>query len=491
MMADKCMCPCPPGYTHILEHMEFGNCIPNHIFDPNPPQYFGSGWVFNPPEFHTLYNQISNCQPGMTSGLYNPNGPLKICPSKCAATMLTGVSTQTKIVLSLTFTYTNDQFNKTVDIEQGKIYTFTYIENGTVKKCTGLVSNIYKVNSIEENANIYKIKIDCSANYANSVVIIKSDQVRDVVLYQEYAEEDMTIESSLHRNGTTAAAVIKDAIIKDASIDAAGNILKGTMVAGTITNGTTVDGVAEGMNDQNHKVYVINSLTTGGIIQSGFILYGMLRSGDIDGQKNDDTGVIENATINGMIANALIINTEVFGGKTENGEYINPVIEDSIVEDALITGTDMVTTGGITIGNITTGGTTVGGTANGGHASGLKNGIIYHITNGTTVAKTGGQLRTTGGVLTGGTLMGGQKIGNMTIGGVITGGTLTGGTTTGGITSGGTFSTEPATEIALQNLKVEQVSKSGSTAVTTSSKSVNIKPPPPIYNSVQIGVQTS
>ena len=103
----------------------------------------------------------------------------------------------------------------------------------------------------------------------------------------------------------------------------------------------------------------------------------------------------------------------------------------------------------------------------------------------------GGQLRTTGGVLTGGTLMGGQKIGNMTIGGVITGGTVTGGKTTGGVTSNGTFYTEPATEIALQNLNVEQVSKSGSTAVTTSSKPVNIKPPPPIYNGVQIGIQTS
>ena len=488
-MGDRCHCPCPPGYTHILEHMEFGNCIPNHIFDPNPPQYYGSGWVFNPPEFHTLYNQISNCQPGMTSGLYNPNGPLKICPSKCAATMLTGVTTETKIVLALTFTYTNEQFNKTVEIEQGKVYTFTYIENGTVKKCTGLVSNIYKVNSIEENANIYKIKIDCSANYANSVVIIKSDQVRNVVLYQEYAEEDMTIESSLHTNGTTAAAMISDAIIKDATIDASGNLIKGTIIAGTIKDGTTVDGIAQGINSNGHKVYVINAMTTNGIIQKGCILYGILRSGDVDGQKNDETGIIENATINGIIVNTIIINSEVLGGKTENGEYIKPEIEDSIVKDAMITGTDMVTTGGVTIGNITTGGVTVGGTAQGGTASGLKDGIIYHIDGGQTVAKSGGQLRTTGGVLTGGTLTGGQKVGNMTIGGVIIGGTVTGGKTTGGITSGGNFYTEPATEIALQNLIVEQVSKSGSTAVTSNPKEEDIKPQPPLTDDVQVGIR--
>ena len=129
-------------------------------------------------------------------------------------------------------------------------------------------------------------------------------------------------------------------------------------------------------------------------------------------------------------------------------------------------------------------------TAQGGYATGLKDGVIYHIDGGQTVAMTGGQLRTTGGVLTGGTLMGGQKVGNMTIGGVITGGTLTGGKTTGGITSGGTFYTEPATEIALQNLKVEQVSKSGSTAVITSKpKNEGIKPPTPISNDVQIGIQ--
>ena len=488
-MGDKCHGNCPPGYAHICEHMDFGNCIPNHIFDPNPPQYYGSGWVLNPPDFKTLYNHISNCQPGMTSGLYNPNGPLKICPAKCAATMLTSVSTKTKIVLSLSFTYTNDQFNKTVDIEQGKIYTFTYLENGTIKKCTGLVANIYKVQSIEDD-NIYKIKIDCSANYANSVVIIKSDQVRDVYLYQEYIEEDTTIESSLHVNGTTAASVIKDVIIKDASVDAAGNILKGKIIAGTITNGTTVDGVAEGLNSNGHKIHVINSITTGGIIQDGFILYGMLRSGDVDGQKDESTGIIENATVNGIIANCIIVNTEVFNGKTENGEYINPVIENSVVEDAVVTGNDMVTTGGVTIGNITTGGITIGGTATGGTATGTINGIIYHIDNGQTVAMSGGQLRTTGGVLTGGTLIGGQKIGNMTIGGVITGGTVTNGKTTGGLSSNGKFYTEAATEIPLQNLSVVQISKSGSTAVSSNSqRRGNPVSPPPISDDTYIGVR--
>jgi hypothetical protein len=155
----------------------------------------------------------------------------------------------------------------------------------------------------------------------------------------------------------------------------------------------------------------------------------------------------------------------------------------------MVTGSDMVTTGGVTIGNITTGGVTVGGIAQGGTASGLKNGIIYHIDGGQTVAKSGGQLRTTGGVLTGGTLTGGQKVGNMTIGGVIIGGTVTGGKTTGGITSGGDFYTEPATEIALQNLIVEQVSKSGSTVVTSNPKKGDIKPQPPLTDDVQVGIR--
>ena len=424
----KCNETCPPGYRHITEHIEYDRCIPNHIFDPNPPAYNGAGYHFH----ETCTNRVSMCQPGIGTGLYGPCGPLNISNASCTASILTAVETKTNIVLTLTFKYTNSSLNNSVDLQAGKIYTVVYIENGTLRKCSGKITNIYKVNSLEE-VNIYKIKIDCSSNYSNSVVIIKSDQIRDIKEYHQYAEEDSTIGKSLHRNGTTTAAVLKDVLIENATLDENNNILSGTIISGTIDNGTTINGVAEGYNSNNHKIFVINGTTEKGIIQNGSIISGFVRSGDIDGKKDDKTGIVEQATVKGIITNAIIMNSEVLGGKTYNGTVIDPIIKNSVLKDAEVTGTDMITTGGTTIGNITTGGTTVGGSANGGIAYGMIEGHQFTIEDGITT----GKLTTTGGSVVGGQIIGGTQIGNAIINAMIVGGTAIGGTTIGGNTSGG------------------------------------------------------
>ena len=378
----KCNETCPPGYRHITEHIEYDRCIPNHIFDPNPPAYHGAGYYFH----ETCTNRISMCQPGIGTGLYGPCSPFNISNASCTASILTSVETKTNIVLTLTFKYTNSSLNNSVDLQAGKIYTVVYIENGTLRKCSGKITNIYKVNSLEED-NIYKIKIDCSSNYSNSVVIIKSDQIRDIKEYHQYAEEDSTIGKSLHRNGTTTAAVLKDVLIENATLDENNNILSGTIISGTIDNGTTINGVAEGYNSNNHKIFVINGTTEKGIIQNGSIISGFVRSGDIDGKKDDKTGIVEQATVKGIITNAIIMNSEVLGGKTYNGIVIDPIIKNSVLKDAEVTGNDMITTGGTTIGDITTGGITVGGSASGGIAYGMIEGHHFTIEDGITNGK--------------------------------------------------------------------------------------------------------
>lgn len=416
--------------THI--HSGSGDMI-NHTFDKNPQAYYGTNNYcseINP-------GGISVATPGMMSGLYRPGGPLTICPAHCVSSILTKVSTKSKISLEVFFYYTNAQVNKSIVLEKDKLYTITYLENGDIKKCSGKIIDIYKVYNIDQE-NIYKIKLDCSVNYNNQVVVIKNDQIRDAKLYVSYAEEDTTILNSLHRFGTTVG-LIKNAIVTNATVDKNGNIIEGTIVDGFI-DGHTVDGLAQGENQFHHEIIVINGNTLHGQIQGGFIMNGIVRSGDIDGVLDNDTNITEKATVRGIIANVVIVNSTVKGGKTTGGKVIDPTLYTSTVVDGQVTGDDMITTGGITAGDITTGGTTTGGTVSGGTATGVIDDKRFNIEDGITVpVDSDHKLITTGGIVTGGTIIGGTQIGGVIIGAIIKGGVVTNGTTTGGTTTGGTL----------------------------------------------------
>lgn len=428
---------CTPCHYVIADN---GCCQPNHVFDPKMNSFYGGD---NHCFFDADTTRNSNCTPGLSTGLYRPCGPLNVCLCSCVNTTLTSVSAKAKITLLVTFNYANEKQNQTIEIIPGNIYTLSYIEDGVLKQCTGMVKDIYKVVSTN-NETLYKISIDCSANYTNQVVIIKTDQLRSIRNYTPYAEEDSTISNSVQRYGTTLAATISKCIITNGVIDKNGNITDGIIIAGEI-DGYTTDGIAQGINSSNHEIVVINGKTLNGSITEGRILNAILRSGDVDGMKDDQTGIVEKATIKGIISNVVAINTVVTGGKTSDGKVINPVLEGSYVTDAIITGDDMITTGGITCGNITTGGTTTGGTATGGTATGNIDGNRYVIEGGVTT----GDLVTTGGVVTGGTIIGGTHIGAAIIGATIKGGVVSGGLTTGGTTTGGTFTTTKSHDAAI------------------------------------------
>lgn len=376
---------------------------------------------------------ISVAVPGMVSGLYKDDGPLNVCNCNCVSSQFIGISATATISLELTFMYSDSRKNKVLKLNKGDLYIVDFVEDFNIKRCIGKLVDIYKVYDLEEE-NLYKLSFDCSSNYTNQTIVMKTDQIRNIDKYIQYSEEDPTIANSYHRYGTTVG-LIKCAVVKDATVDKNGNIIEGNIVEG-IVDGTTSDGIATGENSSHHNITTINSTTIGGRILGGMILNGIVRSGDIDGVLDKETFITEHATVRGIISSAVIINTTIEDGNSSNGTVIDPTIEDSTVTGAIITGDDMITTGGITCGDITTGGTTVGGTVQGGTASGMIGDDRYNIEGGTT---TGDNLVTTGGIVTGGTIVGGQHIGNVIIGAIIHGGTCSNGVTTGGSTTGGTL----------------------------------------------------
>lgn len=451
------------GNSHGSNHI-------NHVFDPNPPAFYGT--------WNNLYGcnptgRVSMTQPGVETGLYRLNGSLSMNQSHGNITMLTGVSTSAKISLLLKFNYTNSLCNNVVELVPGKIYTVKYLENGIIKGCTGLVTNIYKINQLNEQQEIYKICFDCSSNYSNNVVVVKSDQIRELKEYIPYQDEDKSLQKATHSFATVLGQIIENVVIVDAQLDQNKNIIKGKIKEGTLIEGRTIDGLISGINNSGHQIITRYGHTAGGKIISGNIVSGVLRKGElVDGVKDETTGITSGATIKGMITDCIISDANVIDAFTVNmnqAVVINPTISGGRLIDAIITGPDIITKGGVTVGDITTGGITIGGHASGGTAAGYINNEYYNIINGKTTAvnndpfttqeienfikgngtntkdgilntgitglNTTGRLITQGGVLIGGTVIGGVKMGNAIYGAIIKGGTASSGITTGGITT--------------------------------------------------------
>lgn len=424
---------CNSGKYYLEEHDStcYDCSSVNNVFTPTPA--YNGGVVGGRCYSDYTSTKNSNITPGLMSGLYRPNGPLNLSCNCCSNSMVTGVKVSQKTIITITVQYTDPEKNTSIDLEAGKMYIFDYIEDGKLLRVSGRLSDIYKTYDCNNNV-LFKLKVDCSANYVTKTAVFKTDQIRGVSEYSVYVDQDPTIENSMHRYGTTTAEVIKNAVVKNAIVDKNGNILEGTIVSGEVT-GHTLDGLAQGKNNIGMDITIINGDTINGAILEGKILNANLRAGSVDGKTDEKTGIVSDASITGTITNVIAINTIIKGGRTEKGTIINPVLKDSVVYGATVTGDDMITTGGITVGDITVGGTAVGGSATGGTATGCIDCKSYTIEDGTTT----GKITTTGGTLVGGTIIGGTKVGRTIVNAVIQGGVYTNGTTTGGDTKDGTI----------------------------------------------------
>ena len=413
------------GPPHDCNHI-------NHVFDPAPPTFYGT---WNHLYGHDITNRVS--MPGVQSGLYRHCGPLN-CSCCGRITMLTGVKTKAKLILTVDLSYSDSKLNKSIDIVPGAVYTFEYLNEGEICQCTGLVTNIYKVSQLTEDTEIYKINVDSSTQYAHNVIVIKSDQLRGVMKYFPYYGEDTSLQSAYHVYGTTVAQNINDAVIIDAELDKDKNIVKGIIIQGTLVNAITTKGICIGENSNKHMIVLSEASSSGGQIHGGYIINGVVASGDIDGLTEEDTGYITKATIKGNLRNVLIGNSRVSGSYVKNGDgvVINPVLENTRLMGATVSGDDMITTGGITTGNLTISGITTGGTAIGGAAIGNVDDFTMTILGGKTVPiYEDTPLVTTGGITIGGTIIGGKRVGNAIYDATIKGGVCSRGVTTGGITT--------------------------------------------------------
>jgi hypothetical protein len=351
--------------------------------------------------------------------------------------LLNEVITTPLITLEISLKYTDTKLDHKVKIETGVRYKFTYFANGILNEIIGVVTGISKItspaygaDSYPRDPNEYLLKIDASANYASTVITIKTTQIRGLVRYVPHADESTTIQISTTHGGITVGTV-QNITVKDATFDGS-TISDGKIDGGKVIDGGTSGGTSTGKNENGNEITTDGGYTTGGSIKAT-IIRGVVTSASVmDGTY--ENGIYKHCTVIADSAKIIANNSTITGGTTVGGKVIEAVLTSSTVSGGTRTGDDMVTIGGTIIDGVCYGGQTTGGTLQGGTAVGIINDAYYTIEDGTT---TGGI--TSGGTVTGGIVTGGYTVGNTTIGGKMTGGTCIDGTTTGGTTVSGTL----------------------------------------------------
>lgn len=346
--------------------------------------------------------------------------------------ILTDVQSIPLLSLYVSFKYSDPAYNKSIKIEHQQKYRIVYISDRALTKIVGIVVAINRVynGEIGNNPPEYIMTVDCSTEYGSNVKKIKTSTIRDIKIYVDHMDDDVTIADAETGGGVTVGnltqATIKNVIIYTDGTVSGGEITGGTPSGGK-TDGTTTGGITYGKNPNGTDITKNGGTTTGGNVDGGSIIKGTIVI--TDGKTYTVTPEEDGSkTFTGDIANVVIVNSHVTGGSSTGGTVIDPKPTGTIVYGGSIVGGGMITTGGITKDNVTYGGTITGGTVTGGDAIGTWDGRQIHMS---------GNIVTTGGITTGGTVIGGTVTGGQTIAGITYNGTVVGGVGTAGITTGG------------------------------------------------------
>ena len=346
--------------------------------------------------------------------------------------ILTDVQSIPLLSLYVSFKYSDPAYNKSIKIEHQQKYRIVYISDRALTKIVGIVVAINRVynGEIGNNPPEYIMTVDCSTEYGSNVKKIKTSTIRDIKIYVDHMDDDVTIADAETGGGVTVGnltqATIKNVIIYTDGTVSGGEITGGD-ISGGKTDGTTTGGITYGKNPNGTDITKNGGTTTGGNVDGGSIIKGTIVI--TDGKTYTVTPEADGSkTFTGDIANVVIVNSHVTGGSSAGGTVIDPKPTGTIVYGGSIVGGGMITTGGITKDNVTYGGTITGGTVTGGDAIGTWDGRQIHMS---------GNIVTTGGITTGGTVIGGTVTGGQTIAGITYNGTVTGGFGTAGITTGG------------------------------------------------------
>lgn len=430
--------------------------------------------------------------------------------------ILTDVNVRPVLSVYLGFEYADPAFNKTIKVEHGLRYKFTYLEDRALVRVIGIVkgmAQIYKSSLDNRKAPPeFLIMVDASTEYGSNIKRIRSSQIRDVVKYVDHMDEDTNLTNTEVTSATVFGkvnnVVIDKIVIDDSNQNIVSTDINGKLEILDAKSTLSFEDIVGDLQITSDKKFLVTHEITGNVgvpyirtigsvvINGGTISGGKVISGDLDPTTHSNGGITYGVNTKG--SSVIVTGNTTSGGKIDGGDAVRFDIDitkpfkfdlnddgtkkftGSIVNALIINGhiTGASTTDGKIVEPVITNAVTYGGTIT---SSGTNIGTGSPGTSATAnpnASITNGEMITTGGITTGDTTTGGTTIGAVVTGGTtigewdgrpvtihnstVIGGTATGTTVHGGTVQGGTYM--PGTT-SIYNGKV--IGGTGTAAMTT------------------------
>ena len=393
--------------------------------------------------------------------------------------ILTDVNVRPVLSVYLGFEYADPAFNKTIKVEHGLRYKFTYLEDRALVRVIGIVkgmAQIYKSDLDNRKAPPeFLITVDASTDYGANVKRIRSSQIRDVVKYIDHMDEDTTLTDTEITSATVFGkinnVVIDNIVIDDSNQNIVTTDINGKLEILDATSTVSFEDIVGDLEITSDTKFLVTHEIVGNVgvpyirtigsvvINGGTISGGKMISGDLDPTAHSNGGITYGVNPNGN--SVIVTDNTASGGKIDQGDVVRFDVDitkpfkfdlnddgtkkftGSIVNALVINGhvTGASTTGGKVVQPVITNAVTYGGSIvsqgmNPGGSSGKAApydpniGKIIPSDSNFNPDYTPGN--TSGGVSTS------TKGEMVTVGGITTGDVTTGGTTTGIVLTGGT-----------------------------------------------------
>ena len=187
--------------------------------------------------------------------------------------ILTDVNVRPVLSVYLGFEYADPAFNKTVKVEHGLRYKFTYLEDRSLVRVIGIVkgmAQIYK--SILDNRKTspeFLITVDASTDYGSNVKRIRSSQIRDVVKYIDHMDEDTNL-SNTEVTSATVFGKIDNVVIDNIVIDDSNQNIVSTDINGKLdildaTSTVSFEDIVGDLNITGDTQFLVSHELTGNV----------------------------------------------------------------------------------------------------------------------------------------------------------------------------------------------------------------------------------
>ena len=254
--------------------------------------------------------------------------------------ILTDVNVRPVLSVYLGFEYADPAFNKTVKVEHGLRYKFTYLEDRSLVRVIGIVkgmAQIYK--SILDNRKTppeFLITVDASTDYGSNVKRIRSSQIRDVVKYIDHMDED-TILSNTEVTSATVFGKINNVVIDNIVIDDSNQNIVSTDINGKLdildaTSTVSFEDIVGDLNITSDTKFLVTHEITGNVgvpyirtigsvvINGGTISGGKVIAGDLDPSTHSNGGITYGVNTKG--SSVIVTENTTSGGKIDGGDAV-------------------------------------------------------------------------------------------------------------------------------------------------------------------------